>query len=114
MCAQSRSWFDVRRKKTWDGKLGIWPIGEWVAAKRNSALRKKGTLEWKNKNVDAETYFDLLTEKTIPPIIKMWPIGEWSNPKFSVTIQKDGAPAHTTKAFGKGLHSGRKKWYWAD
>ena len=63
--------------------------------------REQGTLEWKNKNVNIETYFDLLTEKKIPSIIKLWPIGEWSNTKFSVTIQQDGAPAHTTKAFGQ-------------
>ena len=90
----------VRGSMYWRRRHGMESLASGLSA-NGWQRREQGTLEWKNKNVNIETYFDLLTEKKIPSIIKLWPIGEWSNTKFSVTIQQDGAPAHTTKAFGQ-------------
>ena len=42
LCAQARP------RDRWDGKLGIWPIGRWVKAQKNSCNRLAGTMEWKN------------------------------------------------------------------
>ena len=43
-------------KSWWDGKLVIWPIGDWEPAKGKSKNRPKGTLVWKNKMVSKEVY----------------------------------------------------------
>ena len=39
------------QKSWWDGKLGIWPIGDWKTVKQKSKNKPKGTLVWKNKMV---------------------------------------------------------------
>ena len=99
LCAQARPRYDPNTKKTWDGKIGIWPIGEWVEAQRSSSKRAKGTLVWKDKKVDGDTYMDFLVEKVLPAIAAKWPRGQWNDPEFRVVIQQDGARPHATKSF---------------
>ena len=47
MCAVSRPLFGVNGEVLFDGKIGIFPFTEQVAAKRSSKNRKAGTLETK-------------------------------------------------------------------
>jgi hypothetical protein len=47
----------------WDGKLGIWPIGKYKAAERNSKHRPAGTMEWVSENIDNENYRDMLVNQ---------------------------------------------------
>ena len=36
LCAVARPPFNISLNSWWDGKLGIWPIGDWEPAKRKS------------------------------------------------------------------------------
>ena len=51
LCAVARPHFNPCSNSWWDGKLGIWPIGDWELAKWKSKNRPEGTLVWKNKVV---------------------------------------------------------------
>ena len=97
LCAQARPRFDPATKSIWDGKIGIWPIGNYDRAKRSSANRPAGTEVWKNAPVDKSKYKEMMTEYVIPAIIDKWPKGEFSDPEFKVRIQQDNAPAHDDK-----------------
>ena len=91
LAATAKPRWDPHKKQWWDGKLGIWPFAHQVAAKRSSANRPAGTLEWKTYNVNREEYRKMLIEKVIPAIQQKWPIGALNKPKF---IQQDNAPLH--------------------
>ena len=56
LCAQAKPHYDPNRKCEWDGKIGIWPIGDFVPAKQTTKKRKVGTLVWRNKNVTKDVY----------------------------------------------------------
>ena len=56
LCAVVRPQYNPCAKSWWDGKLGIWPIGDGEPAKQKSKNRPKGTLVWKNKMVTKEVY----------------------------------------------------------
>ena len=83
-------------RRLWDGKIGIWPIGRLVPAKRSSVNRPAGTLEWVNENVDQEVYRALLLNEVVPSIVAKWPRDEYEDPNYTITIQQDGATSHIT------------------
>ena len=56
LCAIVHPRFNPSANSWWDGKLGIWPIGDWEPAKHKSKNRPRGTLVWKNKAVTKEVY----------------------------------------------------------
>ncbi|KAL7578224.1 hypothetical protein ACA910_012647 [Epithemia clementina (nom. ined.)] len=91
LCAVARPRFDNTTISWFDGKLGIWPIGDWVPAAMSSANRPRGTLVWKNKNVNHEVYRYLLIKKLIPAILEKWPAAQRTN---TIRIQQDGAKSH--------------------
>ena len=70
LCAVVRPHFNTCFNSWWEGKLGIWPIGDWEPAKRKSKNRPKGVLVWKNKIVTKEVYHDLLITKLILSILE--------------------------------------------
>jgi hypothetical protein len=78
----------ARPRPGFNGKIGMWPIGEWVAARRNSRNRPAGTLEWKNVPVTKEIYKGLMIDEVLPAIMEKWPGSE------RVVIQQDGAKPH--------------------
>ena len=92
LCAVARPCFNPSANSWWDGKLGIWPIGDWDPAKWKSKKSPKGTLVWKNKMVTKEVYRELLISKLILAILENWP----SRDRMSRTIfiQQDGAKKH--------------------
>ena len=73
LCAVVCPRFNPSANSWWDGKLGIWPIGDWEPAKHKSKNRLRGTLLWKNKAVTKEVYRELLISKLLPAIIEKWP-----------------------------------------
>ena len=73
LCAIAHPCFNPSVNSWWDGKLGIWPIGDWEPAKRASKKRPRGTLVWKNKLVTKEVYHELLISKLLPAIVEKWP-----------------------------------------
>lgn len=94
LCAQARPRYIEGTKTKWDGKLGIWPVGHWEPAKRGSANRPAGTLEWKNETVDKEKYTSLLINNLLPAIIEKWPRSKLEDDYSIIKIQQDGAKAH--------------------
>ena len=56
LCAVARPQYNPCAKSCWNGKLGIWPIGDWEPSKQKSKNRPKGTLVWKKKMVTKEVY----------------------------------------------------------
>jgi hypothetical protein len=94
LCAQARPRMDYHTKRMWDGKIGIWPIGEYSEALRDSKHRKKGTPVWKNQNVDKDKYRQLLMDKVVPAILSLWPMGELKDTTRKIIIQQDGAKSH--------------------
>ena len=44
LCAQARPRWDTRANAQWDGKIGLWPIGEMEPAQRTSIHRPGGTM----------------------------------------------------------------------
>ena len=67
MCCQARPRWLTDERRWWDGKLGMWPIGEWTVAQRSSANGPAGTPEWQNTSVTGEVHLQILLEKTVPP-----------------------------------------------
>jgi hypothetical protein len=94
LCAQARPRWDHTTNQMWDGKLGIWPIGAYTLAQRNSINRPAGTLEWENETVDQELYRDLLVNKVLTSIMDKWPAADFTNPDFVIKVQQDGAGGH--------------------
>ena len=73
LCTIVHPRFNPSANSWWDGKLGIWPIGDWEPAKCKSKNRLRGTLVWKNKVVTKEVYRELLISKLLLAIIEKWP-----------------------------------------
>ena len=92
LCAVVRPRFNPCSNSWWDGKLGIWPNGDWEPVKQKSKNRPKGMLVWKNKIVTKEVYWDLLISKLIPSILENWPRRDMLSRK--IFIQQDGAKNH--------------------
>jgi hypothetical protein len=91
LCAQARPRWDEHANEMWDGKFGIWPIGEYEPAERMSVNRPAGTPVWKNKSVNKNRYRALLLEKVIPAIKEK---NEWNNNTVVIRMQQDGSKAH--------------------
>jgi len=49
LCAVARPRVVDRHGTEWGGKLGIWQVGDFVAAQRTSTRRVADTLEWKRQ-----------------------------------------------------------------
>ena len=89
LCAIACPRFNLSANSWWDGKLGIWPISDWEPAKHKSKNRPKGTLVWKNKEVNKEVCRELLISKLLPAIMEKWP---WTNRlSRKIFIEQEGA-----------------------
>ena len=95
LCAVACPHFNPSANSWWDGKLGIWPIGDWEPAKRASKNQPRGTLVWKNKPVTKEVYPELLISKLLPAIVEKWPWRDRLSRK--IWIQQDGTKSHINK-----------------
>ena len=92
LCAIACPHFNPCVNSWWDGKLRIWPIGDWEPAKHGLKNRPKGTLVSKNKAVTKEVYHELLISKLLPAIVEKWPQTDRLSRK--ILIQQDGAKSH--------------------
>ena len=92
LCTAVRPHFNPSVNSWWDGKLGIWPIGDWEPAKQKSKNRPKGTLVWKNKMVTKEVYRELLISKLILAILENWPRRDRMS--RTIYIQQDSVKNH--------------------
>ncbi|CAN0353885.1 unnamed protein product, partial [Discosporangium mesarthrocarpum] len=80
--ARSRMISDEMR---FDGKIGVWPIADTVAAMRSSKIRKKGTMMLKPATINAERYKELMIDKVIPAIKARMP----RPPGHTIFVQQD-------------------------
>jgi hypothetical protein len=94
LCAQARPRWDPHTRRIWDGKIGMWPIGNYTVAQRNSIHRPAGTTEWENVNICNELYRDMLIDLVLVEIMNLWPVGQWTDPNFRIRVQQDGAGGH--------------------
>ena len=92
LCTVARPHFNLSANLWWDGKLGIWPIGDWEPAKRGLKNRPKGTLVWKNKTVTNDVYRDLLINQLILAILGKWLRRDTMS--RTIYIQQDGVKNH--------------------
>jgi hypothetical protein len=79
LCAQAHPRMDPSSKKMWDGKLGIYPIGEYYHAQKNTKRQSRSDLKWKNLNVNSDIYLEVMHEVVIQ-IAESWPRGQWNYP----------------------------------
>ena len=84
LCAVARPRFNPSANSWWDGKLGIWPIGDWEPANQGSKNRPKGMLVWKNKTVTKDQLILANLEK--------WPRRDRMS--RTIYIKQDGAKNH--------------------
>jgi len=94
LCAQARPRWDTHTDSMWDGEIGMWPIGEWAPAQKDSVNRPAGTMEWKDLSVTKERHRNILLCKVYPAIQSKWPKNQWNNNAFKILVQHDGARAH--------------------
>jgi hypothetical protein len=89
LAAVARPRYDPEGECTFDGKIGMFPFIERVAAKSTSKNCEKGTIETKLRPVNKNRYRDFMITKVLPAIKQKWP--DWNRNKV---IQQDGASAH--------------------
>jgi hypothetical protein len=87
--AVARPRYDNNGICTFDGKIGLFPFIERVAAQRTSDNRPRGTIITRPVPVNRVRYRDFLINKVLPAIKTKWPCRD-----RNITIQQDGAPAH--------------------
>ncbi|RHZ09391.1 hypothetical protein DYB26_014825, partial [Aphanomyces astaci] len=75
LAAVARPRYDPHKKQIFDGKIGIWPFVEEVAAVRSSKNRPKGTLELASQSVYADVYQDMVMNEVVPEIQVKMPRG---------------------------------------
>ena len=90
LAATAKPRWDPAKRQWFDGKIGIWPFAEQVAAQRSSDNRPAGTLEWKTFNVNRLEYKKMMIEKVIPAIEAKWPAGQRSKTIFSSSPPQEG------------------------
>ena len=89
LAAVARPRFDAEGVCTFDGKIGMFPFIERVAAQRTSKNRQKGTIETKVVPVNKNRYREFMIQKVVPAIKEKWPDRD-----RNIVIQQDGASAH--------------------
>jgi hypothetical protein len=94
LCAVARPRWDAHKRCMWDGKLGMWPIGDYGKAVRTSIHRPAGTRVWHSENMGFARFRMMIIDDLIPAIQALWPVGEWTDPNFKIIVQQDGAGAH--------------------
>jgi len=60
----------------WDGKIGIWPIGEYTLAQRSSVNRPAGTEEFKKETIDRDKCRTMMLNEVVPAIQSRFPTCE--------------------------------------
>ncbi|KAH9155440.1 hypothetical protein AeRB84_002581 [Aphanomyces euteiches] len=91
LAAVARPRHDHHLKREFDGKIGIWPIVQNVAAQRSSKNRPKGTIVVAPLSVDALVYKAIILEKVAPAILAKFPRSYKDKKEF---IQQDNASPH--------------------
>jgi len=92
LCAQARP-RRLHNGTWWDGKIGIWPIGEYTVAQRTSVNRPAGADEFTKQSIDRDKYREMMINDVVPATQSRFPTSEQSR-YGTIYIQRDGAPSH--------------------
>jgi len=92
LCAQARP-RRLHNGTWWDGKIGIWPIGEYTVAQRTSVNRPAGADEFTKQSIDRDKHREMMINDVVPAIQSRFPTSEQSR-YGTIYIQQDGAPSH--------------------
>jgi len=92
LCAQARP-RPLSNGTWWDGKVGIWPVGYYRAAIRDSVNRPAGTLLFENETIDMDKCRTMLINLVVPAMLHEFPASEYNRIPV-ITIQQDGATTH--------------------
>jgi len=92
LCAQARP-RRLHNGVWWDGKVGIWPIGEHTVAQRTSVNRPAGAEEFTKQSIDRDKHREMMINEVVPAIQSKFPTCELSR-YDTIYIQQDGAPSH--------------------
>jgi hypothetical protein len=91
LCAVARPrYYGNNNQFFFDGKIGIWPIGENRPARNNTVNRLRGTMIWHNMSLDRIMYRNMVINKVLPAIKQKFPVTRGA----SIIFQQDNAPAH--------------------
>ena len=77
-----------RDDKNFDGKIGLWHVGEEKVAQRNSKFHEKDDVYIVNVNMDGDIFIAMMKERVIPAIIEKC---SWAT---KVIVQLDSAGGH--------------------
>jgi len=91
LCAMARP----RRlhNRWWDGKIGIWPVGCYRSAVRDSVNRPAGTQLFEPESIDMDKHRCMMINNVLPAILTEFPTCEMNRCEH-IVIQQDGAPTH--------------------
>ena len=90
LCAVARPHYNQDGACIFDGKIGLWPFVESIAARRTSVNRVQGTMVTTPVACTKERYRQLLINHVLPAIKEKWP----NRRERRVIIQQDGASSH--------------------
>lgn len=71
-----------------DGKIGLWHVGQEKIALKRSKFREKGEVYWVNVNMDGDLFVDMVKTHLIPAVLEKC---HWAK---KVIIQLDSAGGH--------------------
>jgi len=92
-CAQARPRRLSSNGTWWDGKIGIWQIGERTVAQRTSVNRAAGADEFTKQSTDRDKHREMMINDVVPATQARFPTCEQT--RCSTTcVQQDGAPSH--------------------
>jgi hypothetical protein len=96
LAAVAQPIFDNDGRCIFDGKIGLWPFVEFIAAKRLSNRRAKGTIETKPVSVKKENYLRMIINKVLPSIRSKWPGATTNHCERARNphIQHNNSPVH--------------------
>lgn len=77
-----------REEHDFDGKIGLWHVGEEKTAQRRSKFHDKGDVYYVNINMDGDVFMTMMEEEVIPAIIEKC---SWAK---KVIVQMDSAGGH--------------------
>jgi hypothetical protein len=69
LCAQARPRWDPNTETMWDGKLGIWPVGDYSLDIRSSVNRLAGATVWNNESMDRKRYIAMMVQDVFPAMM---------------------------------------------
>jgi transposase len=78
-----------REDKNFDGKIGLWHVGEEKVAQRKSKFHEKDDVYMVNVNMDGDCFIEMMKESVIPAIIEKC---SWAR---KVIVQLDSAGGHS-------------------